>query len=273
MLTFALMFVFAYAVLVGVLYFLQRSLLYHPDTSQPDMKAAGVADMQAVQATTSDGLELLSWYRAADADMPTVVLFQGNAGNIELRGSKARPFMDAGYGMMLVGYRGFGGNPGSPSEQGLYEDARAALRYLGENGVSAERVVLYGESLGTGVAVRIAAEQAGENAPVAAVVLEAPFSSIVDAAAFYYPYVPVSMMLKDRFNSIDAIADIGAPVLFVHGEEDEVTPIRFGKRLFDAAEEPKQAFWVRDAGHNDLAEFGLHDRVTDFLNGLNPPKP
>jgi hypothetical protein len=216
---------------------------------------------------------LLSWYRAADADMPTVVLFQGNAGNIELRGSKARPFMDAGYGMMLVGYRGFGGNPGSPSEQGLYEDARAALRYLGENGVSAERVVLYGESLGTGVAVRIAAEQAGENAPVAAVVLEAPFSSIVDAAAFYYPYVPVSMMLKDRFNSIDAIADIGAPVLFVHGEEDEVTPIRFGKRLFDAAEEPKQAFWVRDAGHNDLAEFGLHDRVTDFLNGLNPPKP
>ena len=81
------------------------------------------------------------------------------------------------------------------------------------------------------------------------------------------------MMLKDRFNSIDAIADIGAPVLFVHGEEDEVTPIRFGKRLFDAAEEPKQAFWVRDAGHNDLAEFGLHDRVTDFLNGLNPPKP
>lgn len=273
MLTFAVLLACGYLALVGVLYFFQRGLIYYPDTKAPDMAAAGVPDMRPVRTVTSDGLELLSWYGGAASGKPTLVLFQGNAGNIQYRGYKVRPFLNAGYGVMLVGYRGYGGNPGRPGEQGLYADARAALDYLENIGVGPERIVLYGESLGSGVAVRMATERAAAARPVAAVVLEAPFTSIGDVAAYYYPYIPVRWLLKDRFESAAIIAAVGAPVLVVHGEQDEVIPMRFGKTLFDAALQPKQAHWVRDAGHNDLADFGLIELVLDFLSDVERGAP
>jgi len=273
MLTFAALLTCGYVLLVGMLYFFQRGLIYYPDASVPDIAAAGVPDMRPVRTVTSDGLELLSWHAGAAPDKPTVVLFQGNAGNIEHRGYKVRPFLNAGYGVMLVGYRGYGGNPGRPGEQGLYADARAALDYLENSGVGSGRIVLYGESLGSGVAVRMAAERAAADRPVAAVVLEAPFPSIGEVAAHYYPFIPVRWLLKDRFESAAIIASVGAPVLVVHGEQDEVIPVRFGKTLYEAAEQPKQGHWVRDAGHNDLADFGLHELVIDFLGGPERGKP
>ncbi|MHA1598090.1 MAG: alpha/beta hydrolase [Alphaproteobacteria bacterium] len=269
MLTFIALLVCGYVLVLGALYFFQRGLIYYPNTAPPDITASGVSDMQPVRTVTSDGLELLSWYRAATPGKPTLVLFQGNAGNIQHRGTKVRQFLDAGNGVMLVGYRGYGGNPGSPSEQGLYADARAALDYLENTGVAADRVVLYGESLGSGVAVKLAAEWADKAMPVAGLVLESPFSSVVDSAAFYYPYIPVGWLLKDRFESTAIIADVAAPVMVIHGERDEVTPVRFGRKLFEAAVQPKQAHWIRDAGHNDLADYGLQDLVLDFLNGLS----
>lgn len=267
MLTFAAFLACGYVLLVGVLYFFQRGMIYFPDTTAPDMAVAGDIDMLPVRTVTSDGLELLSWHGKAASDKPTLVLFQGNAGNIQHRVYKVRSFMNAGYGVMLVGYRGYGGNPGRPSEQGLYADARAALEYLENSGVGSERIVLYGESLGSGVAVRIATEQAAAARPVVAIVLEAPFTSVGDVAAYYYPFIPVRWLLKDTFDSAAIIATVDAPILVVHGEQDEVIPFIFGKRLFEAALQPKQAYWVREAGHNDLADFGLYERVIDFLSG------
>lgn len=253
-----------YLVFVGALFFFQRNLLYYPDDSVPSPVASGVPEMSPVTAETGDGLALRSWYRAAEEGRPTVVFFHGNAGNIGSRGFKVRSYLDAGFGVLLVGYRGYGGNPGSPTEQGLYADGRAALEFLDGEGVAARLWVLYGESLGSGVAVRMAAERASTD-PVGALVLEAPFSSIVDVASHHYPYVPVGWLIKDRFDSAAVIADVRAPVLIVHGREDRTIPMKFGARLFEAAVEPKESHWLEGADHNNLHDFGIGRLTIEFI--------
>jgi len=254
----------AYGALVAVVYGMQRSLMYFPDRGAPDPGVAGVPEMQQVTLDTSDGLKLLSWYRPAGEGRETIVYFHGNGGNIAGRGYKIKPYLNAGYGVMLVEYRGYGGNPSSPNEAGLYADGRAALDWLEAGGVPSEHTVLYGESLGTGVAVQLA----GERQP-AALVLEAPFTSASDVAAAAYWFLPARLLIKDRFDSIAKIGDIKAPVLLVHGERDRVVPVRFGRRLFGAANEPKQGVFLPDGHHNDLPEHGLMSEVLAFLEGLS----
>lgn len=253
-----------YSAFVGALYLFQRQLMYLPATERAEPAASGLAEMRAIRLTTDDGLALTGWYRAAAASRPTVVFFQGNAGHIGHRGYKVRPFLDAGFGLLLVGYRGYGGNPGAPSEHGLYADGRAALAFLKDAGVPAKRWVFYGESLGSGVAVHLAHAQATSE-PVGAVVLEAPFTSMPAVAQHHYPFVPALWLVKDRYDSLDKIAAIKAPLLVVHGERDDVIPVTFGRTLFAAAREPKESQWIARGGHNDLHEHGLVARAVDFL--------
>ena len=253
-----------YIVFVGGLYLLQRNLMYHPDHAVPSPAASGAPEMMAVTFSTGDGLALVAWYRPPARGALSIVYFHGNAGHIGYRASKARPYLDAGLGLLLVGYRGYGGNPGSPTEAGLYADGRAALAFLAEQGVPPHMTALYGESLGCGVAVQMARETAGSE-PVAAVVLESPFTGVGDIAATHYPFVPARWLVKDRFDSVEKIADIRAPVLIIHGEKDRVVPVRFGRRLFEAAAEPKESRWFRDAGHNNLYDFGAAETVNAFL--------
>ncbi|MFB3134581.1 MAG: alpha/beta hydrolase [Rhodospirillales bacterium] len=252
-----------YVVLVAALYVFQRNILYFPDTSVPSPVHSGVPEMQPVTLETEDGLKLLAWYRAAEGK-PVLVYFHGNAGNIGARGFKVRPYLDAGFGVLLVSYRGYGGNPGSPTDEGLYADARAALDFLKARGVAPERTVLYGESLGTGVAVQMASELGPEN-PVAALVLEAPFTSMGDVAAHHYPYVPARWLIKDRFDSAAKIGGVKAPVLVIHGDRDRTIPVKFGKLLFEAAVEPKEGRWLEGGDHNDLYDFGAARIVVEFL--------
>ena len=162
--------------------------------------------------------------------------------------------------MLLAEYRGYGGNPGTPSEEGFYADGRAALDFLAAREVPAARIVLYGESLGTGVAVQLALERR-----VGAVVLEAPFTSAVDVGADIYPFLPVRLLARDRFDSIAKIAAIGAPLLVLHGEADKVVPVRFGRALLAAARQPKEGVFVPGAGHADLYQHGGAGIVLDFL--------
>ena len=246
------------------LFVFQRSLLYHPVSTPPDIEASGIDGMDVVTLKTSDGLHLLSWYRRAAPGRPTMVFFHGNAGNIESRGFKVKAYLDSGFGLLLVGYRGYGGNPGKPSEEGLYLDGRAALAFLAADGVAPDHLVLYGESLGTGVAVQLASERDRDSA-VGALVLEAPYTSIAEVAGNHYPFVPAGLLVKDRFDSAAKIARVGAPVLIFHGDKDRTIPIRFGKGLFEAAVEPKQSLWLAGASHNDLYEFGASQAVQDFL--------
>lgn len=254
-----------YVALVGGMYTFQRSLLYLPSTATPSPAASGVPEMTPVTLETADGLRLTSWYAPAEEDRETMVYFHGNGGHIGYRGDKVRPYLDAGYGMLLVSYRGYGGNPGSPSEDGLYADGRAAMAFLAERGVEPGETVLYGESLGSGPAVQIALEHARAGRPVAAAVLEAPFTSAVDVGAGHYPWAPVRWLMKDRFDSQSKIAGIQAPVLIVHGGRDRVVPFRHGEALYATAVAPKESFWIPEAGHNDLYAFGASSRILEFL--------
>ena len=253
--------VVGYVGVVALAYVFQRSLLYFPGGALPPPARAGLAEMATMTLVTADRLSLVAWYRAPADRAAVIVLFHGNAGTIADRAFKARPLLDAGFGLLLVEYRGYGGNPGSPSEAGLYADGRAAIAFLEHQEIGTDRIVLMGESLGSGVAVELATAER-----FAALVLESPFTSIPDVAAGHYPYLPVRWLTKDRFPSIAKIGRIQAPLLVIHGERDRVVPVRFGRRLFAAAPEPKHALFLPAAGHNDLYNHGVAAAVIEFLN-------
>jgi len=257
----------AYIGFVALLFFMQRAMMYHPSSAIGTPVSAGVPEMVAIRLENERGEKLVSWFKSASTNKPTIVFFQGNAGNIGGRGFKIRPFLDQGYGVLLVGYSGFGGNPGSPNEQSLYKDAELALSFLQRNGVAANHWILYGESLGSGVAVEMATRFAGEG-PVRALVLEAPFTSMGAAAQFHYPFVPARYLVLDQFDSLSKIGRIQAPLLIVHGVNDRTVPVKFGKELLVAAKEPKQGNWIDAAGHNDLFDHGAGDSVIAFINTL-----
>ena len=236
-------------VLVAVFTF-QRSLLY-PGARDGSLPGPLPPGFREVVTTPEPGLDLRHWHLSPpDPDAPLVVAFHGNAGHIGDRVEKLAPFAEAGFGLFLVGYRGYGGNPGKPSEAGLSADARSALDYLAAAGVPSARLVVYGESLGSAVAVKMASER-----PVAAVVLEAPPSSIAAVAQAHYWYLPARWLVLDRWDSLSRIDDIGVPLLLLHGGQDRVVPQRFGRQLFAAAKEPKSAIYEPAAQHTDLLAF------------------
>ena len=257
----------AYLLALGLLFVLQRQLLYYPSAERPSLESAGLEGrMRSLRLNTADGLELVAWYAAAAEGRPTVVYFHGNAGHIGYRADKVRPYLAAGLGVLLLEYRGYGGNPGRPDEEGLYADARAALDFLDGAGVAAERRVLYGESLGSAVAVQMAVEGAA-----GAVVLEAPFTSVPEVGQSKFPIFPVRWLARDRLDSLAKIGAIGAPVLVLHGEQDQIVPIRFGRALFAAANDPKEMRSFPAAGHEDLDAHGVAEAVLDFLGRHLPP--
>jgi len=255
-----------YALFTGVIGCSQRRLMYHPSNEAPILGDAGVPDMAAVTLNTADGLELLAWHRAPSRPgAPSLIYFHGNAGHIGHRGHKVRPYLDAGYGVLLVSWRGYGGNPGSPTEQGFYDDARAAYDFLEASGVAPGRIVVYGESIGGGPAVQLAEERT-----IGALILEAPFTSATDLAQRTYWFLPARYILLDRYESKSKIGAIDAPLFIVHGERDRVVPVDMGRALLAAAKPPKDARFFPGAGHNDLYDYGAADAVLDFLARVFP---
>jgi uncharacterized protein len=251
----------SYGQIANGLFAFQRSLLYQFGSDVPDLARAGVEGFEAVEVKTDDDLTLISWYRAAAPGMATLLVTHGNAGHIGHRVGKLAAFADAGYGLFMVGYRGFGGNPGTPGEEGLYTDARAGLAWLEHHGVSPDHVVAYGESLGTAVAIEIAS-----TAPLAAVVLESPYTSLADVASSHYWYMPfVSSLVTDRFEAIKVIGKVKAPVLMLHGKRDTIIPVRQAEELFAQANEPRELAIVPQAGHMDLYDHGAAGIVLAFL--------
>lgn len=268
--TYVLLAVGLYAIVVMVMYTNQRRLMYVPGPPPPAPSALGFSEVAAVATRTEDGLRLMSWFAPASPGRPTVLYFHGNAGNFAHRETKLAPFLKARLGVVLAGYRGYNGNPGRPTEAGLYADARAAATGLAKRGVRPRDIVLYGESLGTGVATRLAAELAANGTPVRGVVLEAPYLSMAAAAQAQYPWLPAKWLVKDRFDNLARIGDIGAPLLIVHGRRDRIVPVGQGEALFAAAREPKQARWFDDAGHTDLFDHGADEAVLAFIAAQEP---
>ena len=248
-----------YLGVLALLYFNQQKLLYFPDVERPETGPDGL--LQPIAYRSADGIELSSLYRAPPSDAARVLLhFHGNAGNIGDRIGRILPFADAGMGILLAEYRGFGGNSGSPSEQGFYDDARAAIDFLGQQGVEPGRMVFYGESLGSGVAVQMATEFG-----CGALVLEAPYSSVADVAQGRYWMFPVKALVRDKFNSTAKIARVRCPIFIMHGTADRVIPIRYGERLYELAPSPKEMKVYPGLGHVGFDEVRGFDAVLDFL--------
>jgi hypothetical protein len=249
-----------YAALVGGLYLFQRQLLYLPDRTRPELVGLDRLGVRETMLSTEDGLSLLSWYLPPHPGQPVVAYFHGNGGHIGYRIQRLLRFARQEFGVLMLEYRGYGSNPGTPSEAGFYADGRAALAFLEREGVAPNRLVLYGESLGSGVAVQLAAQH-----DVAALILEAPPTSVAEVAQCHFPYVPAARLVTDRFDSLSRIGKVRAPILVLHGENDRVVPIRFGRALFNAAPEPKEGWFVPDAGHEDLVRYGALDAVVSFI--------
>jgi len=253
--------VLIYICFVIFLCIFQRALIYLPDKSRPQI----IDGAELARVQTADGLTLDGWYfKGQDIAKPTLVLFHGNAGHYGHRIYKAQYYLREGYGVLLAGYRGYGGNPGSPSEEGFFQDGRAYLDWLvNAQGVSEGHIVLYGESIGSGTAVQMATEY-----DVAALVLETPFSSLLDVARQQYFFIPVDLLLFDRFLNAEKISDINSPLLIMHGKADSVIPFRFAQKLFDSGNDPKTFVSFPQGRHNDLYRFGAYKNVLDFLSGL-----
>lgn len=240
-----------YVLIALVMFGCQRSFLYFPDTSTPELTASGAADFAVVTVGSEDGLDLRHWFRPPrDEAGPVVVVFHGNAGHIGHRVPKYRYLLDAGFGLFLAEYRGYGGNPGSPNESDMTADARAVMAQIADQGLGGERLVLYGESLGGGVAVKMAAENR-----VAGLVLESPFTSIAEVAQAHYWYLPARWLVLDKWDNRNHIGDLTAPLLIIHGEDDRVVPVRFGRELYELAPEPKRALFHPGAGHNNMLAY------------------
>ena len=252
-----------YILFLAFLFFFQSNLLFHPDKSAVNADLSGPGGMVLVKARSADGIDLLSLYADGQSDLPIIIYLHGNAGNIGSRRHKVSPFLDSGFGVLLVGYRGYGTNPGEPTEEGLYADSFAAYSLLEEK--SERPIVIYGESLGTAVATNLAAKLASLGSPVAALILEAPFPSLYSVAKYHYPLVPVKWLLNYQFDQASIINKVQSPVLVFHGKKDKTIPINMGKILFGKALMPKQSMWFEGAGHNDLFDFGAGELCVTFI--------
>jgi len=265
--TFALAFVAVIGVAALTLIWLgQRRLIYFPDTTAPSLDRSGLSGAEAVTFDTSDGLRLGAWFATGSGSPPraTVVVFSGNAGHREYRAPLAAALQRYGLNVLLTDYRGYGGNPGVPTEEGLAADARAARAYLlGRPDADPARVVYFGESLGAAVAVRLAVEH-----PPSALVLRSPFASLALVGQYHYPVLPVRLLLRDRFASIDRAGQIRSPVLIIAGTRDTIIPIDHTRRLYDAIGAPKR-FVELAADHNDgmlLDGEAMIHSIVEFLN-------
>jgi uncharacterized protein len=239
----------AAALALALLWAGQRRMIYFPFGTVPSPAAVGLASVDAVSFTTSDGVTLAGWFVPATSAPPqtTAIVFNGNAGNRTMRAPLAAALRSHGIATFLFDYRGYGGNPGSPSEEALARDARAALDYVAARpDVDSTRIIYFGESLGTGVAVRLATERRPH-----ALVLRSPFPSLVDVGRLHYPVLPVGWLLRDRYECIDRIRTVGCPILVIAGDRDGIIPVELSERLFAAAAEPKRLVIIAGADHND----------------------
>ena len=254
--------VLGYGALLALMYIFQRQLMYFPDARRTAPAQAGLPQAEEIQLTSADGAKLIAWHVAPRGGKPVVLYFQGNAGGPDLRVGRFTWLIADGTGLVALNYRGYGGSSGKPSEDGLVRDAVAAYEFAAAR-YAPQRIVLCGESLGTAVAVALAATHA-----VGGLILDAPFTSAAEVGAAAYPFLPVRWLIKDAFHSDRRIARVKAPILVLHGERDSIVPIEFGERLYALAPGPKRMVRFPQGGHVDLDDHGAVEAVKKFLAQL-----
>jgi hypothetical protein len=254
--------------------FIEKGFIFHPersnDSATPDVYGIEYDD---VIFRTGDGLNLNGWFvpgkkPSPDADLHTLLWFHGNAGNINRRLDNIKMMYErVPLNVFIIDYRQYGRSEGKVSEQGTYIDARAALAYLhSRKEINREKIIFFGRSLGSAVAVELAL-----NEKCRALILETPFTSILEMGKKLYPFLPLSLLLKTKYDSLAKIRNIKVPILVMHGDKDDLVPFEHGKRLYDIANEPKEFYTIPGAGHNDTHIVGgdkYFDVIRNFVNKL-----
>jgi uncharacterized protein len=242
------------------LFIKQRAFLFPiPPVGRTAPAAAGFPEAEEHVLTTADGEKIIAWHVAAKPGHRVVLFFPGNGDFLAGCVARFRSITSDGTGLVALSYRGYAGSSGKPSEQGLLRDAAAAYVFTSAR-YGADRIVVWGFSLGSGVAVALAADQ-----PIGKLVLEAPYTSAVEVASAMFRIVPVRLLMRDRFRSDQRIGGVTVPVLIMHGARDPTIPIRFGERLFALAHDPKQFVRFPEGGHNDLDSYGVTETVRRFI--------
>ena len=249
-------------VLLG-LYFGQRGLMYVPDRQRVDPAEMGLVGVKEQVLSAPDGTRLISWRGRARDGAPTILYFHGNAGNLASRAGRIKEFQARGWGVLMLSYRGYGGSGGRPSERANVADGELAFQTLLKEGIGEKDVVIFGESLGTGVAVQIAAKH-----DAAGLILDAPFTSMVDAAAYHYPWMWVRPFITDRYDTAAHILKVKSPILILHGEKDRVVPVAMGRRLAALAKDRARLEIFPDGGHVNLDDYGALAKVSAFIETL-----
>jgi uncharacterized protein len=251
-----------YAGVLVLMYVFQRAMMYFPDPRRIAPAQAGLPQAEEVALSASDGVRLIAWFVPPRDDKPLILYFQGNAEGLPARVGRFAWMIADGEGLLALNYRGYGSSGGKPSEDGLIRDATAAYDFARAR-YPAKRIVLFGESLGTAVAVALAAGH-----EIGGLILDAPFTSAADVGAAAYPFAPVRRLMRDKFRSDERIGRVAAPLLVLHGEADRIVPIRFGEALFALAREPKRFVRFAQGGHVDLDDHGAVKVIKDFLAQL-----
>ena len=253
-----------YLAVVISIYFYQRKLLYHPNENNYFGDKLAV-DVENVKIQTLDGLSLNGWFYEKDLqNLKTLVFFHGNAGTLDNRIYKLNHFRDIDINFLIIAWRGFSGNEGKPTEEGLYIDGRSTVNWIINKGVKEENIILYGESLGTGIATEIA-----QNKKYGGLILETPFTSMVAAAKNFYPYLPVSILLKDRYENDKKIENINMPIMVLHGKKDTIVPFAMGQKIFEISKEPKYSYFTEYDNHMMEYDEQLITALKRFFTSLN----
>ena len=258
-------FVGVYLLVALVMYMGQRRLMYFPDSRHTLPAQAGLPNVTERVLNTPDGARNVVWYGKAKPGQPTLLYFHGNGGGLADRAERFRRFMGQGWGLYMMAYRGYAGSTGYPTEANNIADARRAYDGLVQEGVPAGSIILYGESLGTNVATRMAAEKAS-----AGLILESPYTSVLDIALTDYPFLPVRLLLSDRYETDKVIPQVRVPLLILHGKQDDVIPVSMAHKLGKLANEPKRVVILPEGEHSDLYLEGNNALpvVRDWIRGL-----
>ena len=255
--------VLAYLIIILFVYFYQRSLLYNPSENNY-LNDKINSNYKEIFIETDKKIKLKSWFIEKDLkNFKTILLFHGNAGNLFNRVYKLNELNKLDLNILIISWRGFSGNKGKPTEKNLYHDAQEAVKWLKAQGLDNKNIILYGESLGTGIATELASKN-----NFGGIILESPFTSMADVAKLYYPYLPVNLLLKDRYDTKSKIIDIRTPILIMHGKEDNIVPQKMGLELFEKANNPKFSYFPESDDHMMEYNNQLLNKIKLFISKI-----
>ena len=257
-----------YLVVTITVYLFQRKLLYHPSVSSNfSQETTGLGlehKFEKIKIEVNKNIYLNGWFHIKDIEKKTILFLHGNAGNLDNRIYKLNFLGNLDINFLIISWRGYSLSGGKPTEYGLYEDAKTAVNFLLNKGILEQDIILYGESLGTAVAVEI-----GQNKNFAGIILEAPFTSMIELGQKYYPFFPVKFLLKDKYESNKKIKNLKSPLLVMHGKKDKIVPFYMGENIFNMANNPKFKYFTDIDDHMMDFDEKLINEIDLFINSLN----